>query len=256
MTPGVIDKVGIMPAMNEPARTLRFRRFLRQFHRWVGLLVGAQVLLWVLGGFIMSVLRLDAVHGDPQRAAVAPVALDASLPLVPLGTLLADERFAGATSATLQTWQGQPVYRIERPAGVQLVGATDGRLLSPLDEAAARAVATQGYAGPGTIAAVEWVEAAEGGAPEYRGRDLPLWRVRFDDPRDTTLYVSPRDGAVVARRNDLWRAFDFVWMLHIMDYEEREDFNHPLLIATAGSALLFVVSGLFMLVFSFRRGPA
>jgi hypothetical protein len=41
-----------------------------------------------------------------------------------------------------------------------------------------------------------------------------------------------------------------------MDYEEREDFNHPLLIATAGSALLFVLSGLVMLVVSFRRSPA
>ncbi|MGH8442823.1 MAG: PepSY domain-containing protein [Nevskiaceae bacterium] len=235
---------------------MRFRRFLRQFHRWVGLLVGAQVLLWVLGGFIMSVLQLDAVHGDPERARVSPVALDPAAPRVPLGNLLADPRFAGATAATLQAWHGRVVYRIERPSGVQLVNAADGRLLSPLDEAAARAVAATEYAGIGAIAVVEWVAVAEGGAPEYRGRELPLWRVRFADARDTTLYISPQTGAVVARRNDLWRAFDFVWMLHIMDYEEREDFNHPLLITTAGTALLFVISGGFMLFFSFRRRHA
>ena len=242
--------------MNAATPAVRFRRFVRQFHRWVGLLVGLQVLLWVLGGFVMSVLQLDAVHGDPQRAVVRPVALDPSAPLVPLGQLLAEPRFAGATSATLQTWLGQAVYRIERPGAVQLVRASDGHLLSPLDEGAARAVAAADYAGTGAIAAVEWVAAAEGGAPEYRGRDLPLWRVRYDDPRDTTLYISPQTGAVVARRNDLWRAFDFVWMLHIMDYEEREDFNHPLLIVTAATALAFVVSGGFMLFFSFRRRMA
>ena len=242
-----------MRAMNEPAPAVRFRRYLRQFHRWLGLLVGAQILLWVLGGFIMSVLRLDAVHGDPQRAPARAVALDPAAPLVPLATLLADARFAGATAATLQGWQGRTVYRIDGPGGQRLVDAADGKLLSPLDAAAARAVALADYAGPGEVAAVEWVEAAEGGAPEHRGRELPLWRVRFDDPRDTTLYVSPQNGTVVARRNDLWRAFDFVWMLHIMDYEEREDFNHPLLVTTAGTALLFVFSGLVMLVVSFRR---
>ena len=51
----------------------------------------------------------------------------------------------------------------------------------------------------------------------------------------------------------LWRVFDFVWMLHIMDYDERDDFNHPLLLITAGTALLFVFTGLWMLVLPFRR---
>jgi hypothetical protein len=238
--------------MNEPTSGVRFRRRLRQFHRWVGLLVGIQVVFWVLGGFVMSVLQLDAVHGDHVRARPAPVLLDPGAQLMPLGEVLRDARFAGATAATLQTWQGRAVYRVERAAGTLLVDAADGRLLSPLDEAAARAVALADYAGHGSILAVEWLDVAEAGA-EYRGRDLPLWRVRFADERDTTLYVSPRDGAVVARRNDLWRTFDFVWMLHIMDYDEREDFNHPLLIATAATALLFVFSGMFMLFFSFKR---
>lgn len=241
--------------MNEPTRAVRFRRFLRQFHRWVGLLVGVQVLLWVLGGFIMSVLKLDAVHGDPARAVVTPVALDPAAVRIPLAAILADSRFAGARTVTLQTWLGRPVYRIELPTGPALADAGTGRLLTPLDEAAARAVALADYAGTGRISAIEWVETAEGRAPEYRGRDLPLWRVRFDDERGTHLYVSPGTGAVVARRNDLWRAFDFVWMLHIMDYQEREDFNHPLLVATAGTALLFVISGAGMLAFSFRRRP-
>jgi uncharacterized iron-regulated membrane protein len=242
--------------MNDPNRAARFRRFIRQLHRWVGLLVGIQVLFWVLGGFIMSVLQLDAVRGEHVRTQAPAAPLEAGAPLVPLDRLLADPRFAGATTATLHRWLGHLVYRVEGPGGTHLVDAADGRLLSPLDQAAALAVARADYAGTGAVAGVERVETVEGGAPEYRGRELPLWRVRFDDARDTTLYVSPQTGAVVARRNDLWRVFDFVWMLHIMDYEEREDFNHPLLIATAGTALLFVLSGGLMLFFSFRRRQA
>lgn len=239
-----------MPAMNESAPAVRYRRLVRQLHRWLGLLIAAQVVCWIAGGLIMSVLQLDAVRGERVRAAVAPVALDLQAPRLPLAEVLRDPRFAGATSATLSSWQGRLVYRLERPAGPQLVDAATGRLLSPIDEAMARAVATADYAGTAPIADVDWVD--EPGI-EYRGRDLPLWRVRFDDPRETTLYIAPQTGTVVARRNDLWRTFDFVWMLHIMDYEEREDFNHPLLVATAATALLFVVTGLFMLVWSFRR---
>ncbi|MFA5937735.1 MAG: hypothetical protein WC809_00140 [Sinimarinibacterium sp.] len=67
----------------------------------------------------------------------------------------------------------------------------------------------------------------------------------------TTLYIAPATGQIVARRNDLWRIFDFVWMLLIMDYDECENFNHPPLIATATTALLFVLTGLCMLGYAF-----
>ena len=152
-------------------------------------------------------------------------------------------------------WLGRPVYRLPAKDGPVLLDAASGETLSPLPEASARALALADYAGPGTLAAVERVEAPE---LEYRGHELPLWRARFDDDRDTTLYISPQTGRVVARRNDLWRVFDFVWMLHIMDYEEREDFNHPLLVTAAVTALLFTLSGLVMLGYSFwpRRAGA
>lgn len=239
--------------MNEPTASVRFRRGLRQLHRWLGLLIAAQVFCWIAGGLVMSVLELDAVRGEHVRAAAPAAPLDPQAPHVPLADVLGNPAFAGATTATLSSWQGRLVYRLERAqGGPVLVDAANGRQLSPIDEGTARAVALADYAGDGTIAGVDWVETE---APEYRGRELPLWRVRFDDARDTTLYIAPQTGTVVARRNDLWRTFDFVWMLHIMDYEEREDFNHPLLVATAATALLFVLTGLGMLVWSFRRRP-
>lgn len=198
----------------------------------------------------MSALRLDAVRGEHLTAKPEPIVLDPHADLFPLAKMLASQQPAAVTSATLTSFLGQPVYRLETSAGPQLLDASTGRTLSPLPEASAKAIAAADYAGGAGIRGVEWVDTP---ALEYRGRDLPLWRVRFDDERDTTLYISPATGQVVARRNDLWRVFDFVWMLHIMDYQEREDFNHPLLIVTAASALLFVATGFTMLVFSFRK---
>ena len=230
-----------------PARSVRLRRFVRQLHRWLGLLIAIQVLFWVTGGLIMSALRLDAVRGEDQAAKPTAAVLDPQARVLPATEVLR-ARQEPIKAATLTTLLDQPVYRLERTEGFSLIDAITGQELSPLPQESARAIALADYAGPGTLEAVEWLEVPE---LEIRGRDLPLWRARFADARHTTLYVSPATGQIVARRNDLWRVFDFVWMLHIMDYREREDFNHPLLIATAATALAFVLTGLFMLGYSF-----
>ena len=58
---------------------------------------------------------------------------------------------------------------------------------------------------------------------------------------------------MLARRTTRWRVFDFLWMLHIMDYDEREDFNHPLLVSASLIALLAALSGVGLYFFRFRK---
>ncbi|MGQ0585853.1 MAG: PepSY domain-containing protein [Gammaproteobacteria bacterium] len=229
---------------------MRFRRLTRQVHRWLGLLIGLQVLLWVTGGVVMSVLRLDEVRGEHLAAQRVLPALGAADSFVPVAEVLRRHAGGAPQTVTLTTLLGRPVYHLSGGGKTWLVDAGSGAALSPLPAADAEAVARADYSGAAALGGMDWVTEP---VIEIRGRDLPLWRARFGDSVNTALYVSPDTGAVVARRNDLWRTFDFVWMLHIMDYKEREDFNHPLLIATAATALLFVFSGLTMLVFSFRR---
>ena len=50
-------------------------------------------------------------------------------------------------------------------------------------------------------------------------------------------------GELLARRTDRWRIFDFLWMLHIMDFDTRDDFNHPLLQLAAVLGLIIALSG-------------
>lgn len=233
---------------------MRFRRFIRQAHRWLGLLIGLQVLLWIFGGTVMSLLRLEEVRGEHLAVRKPLPALDGTAALVPLADVIRQHADRRPTAITLSTLLGQPVYLLSGGGETWLVDAATGATSSPLPRAKAEAIARADYAGDAPVLAVDWVDAP---ATEYRGHDLPLWRARFGDEQATALYVSPASGKVVARRNDLWRLFDFVWMLHIMDYEEREDFNHPLLLTAAATALLFALTGLTMLFYSFRpRRPA
>jgi hypothetical protein len=232
---------------------MRFRRLIRQVHRWLGLLIGLQLLFWVVGGVVMSALRMEEVRGDHLAAHQAAPVISADAALLAPWELLQRHAAQRPIAIELTSWLDRPVYRLRGEAGTLLIDAVTGDALSPIPQALAEAVARADYVGDGQLIAVEWVEQP---GTEYRGRELPLWRMRFDDALATTLYVSPSTGAVIARRNTLWRVFDFVWMLHIMDYDEREDFNHPLLIVTAATALLFVGSGLAMLFYSFMRRSA
>jgi uncharacterized iron-regulated membrane protein len=77
--------------------------------------------------------------------------------------------------------------------------------------------------------------------------------VQLADARRTALYVDPYTAEVVARRNNYWRVFDWMWMLHIMDYRERSNFNHPLLLFFAATTLGFVLSGAALLLMHWRR---
>jgi hypothetical protein len=46
-----------------------------------------------------------------------------------------------------------------------------------------------------------------------------------------------------------------MWMLHIMDYGTRSDVNNPVLRVVSVAGLIFIVSGGWLLWFSFRRRP-
>ena len=82
-------------------------------------------------------------------------------------------------------------------------------------------------------------------SPEYRGA-LPAWRVDLDDLANRALYVARDTGVVAARRSTLWRVFDFLWALHIMDFKNHEDFNTPLLIVATSLAMAVILTGIIL----------
>jgi uncharacterized iron-regulated membrane protein len=225
-------------------------RWTIRIHKWVALLVGIQIVLWVTGGVVMSVIPIETVRGEHNIAAPAPVPIEAAA-IIPIGQA-AEAVFPGQTirAATLQIWQGQVVWNVTGPSGnSELVDAITGEVITPISRERAIEIAVADYAGDPEIAEIEYFEDATW---ESR-RPGPAWRVSFDDGEGTRIYVSPDSGLVTARRNNAWRFYDFFWMLHIMDYEERENFNNPLLISAAFLALLTVFAGLLLLVLRMQR---
>jgi hypothetical protein len=55
-------------------------------------------------------------------------------------------------------------------------------------------------------------------------------------------------------RTDLWRTYDFLYSLHIMDYQGHENWHHPWIIALAALALTSVLFGIALLAHRLTRG--
>ncbi len=230
---------------------IRWSLLIRKIHLWVGLLLAIQLLFWVSGGVVMSVLPLEQVRGEHRAAEPPqPPPLSRAGPLLEIGQLL--KRYHQQQRVELRWLLDRPVYWLPGPPAV-LLDARSGQPLNPLPESVILQLARQDYLDPDPPMTVRLIESDPPG--EIRGRPLPVWQVQVDDDLHTRLYFSPDDGRLLARRNDSWRLFDFFWMLHIMDYDNRTDFNHPLLISFALTALLFVFSGIGLLWIRFRPRP-
>ena len=120
-----------------------------------------------------------------------------------------------------------------------------------LTEAAAERRARSWLVSPLEPGAAEWIEEVEPDS-EIRGRALPVWKVAFAQPESLNLYLDPWTGEILARRTDRWRVFDFFWMLHIMDFEARDNFSHPLLQIAAALGLIIALSGVVLWVLTTR----
>ena len=224
-------------------------RLLKKLHKWIGLLIGVQVLLWLLSGLMISLLDPEKVSGKQW----ASISVAESQILGPLILLEPAELPAGllkdALGIDLTYRHGKPVYLVKRTSSETLVDAIDGSIVV-FDKTGAEHLARKDFNGNGKIVSIE-----SGMAPdrETRNSQGAYWRVDFSDQSNTAIYISTSTGEILERRNSFWRVRDFFWMLHIMDYPGRENFNNPLIIIVALIAIWLGISGFILLFGSFSR---
>ncbi len=95
--------------------TFNLHKFSGLVHKWMGLLVGLQVLLWITGGLVMSWFEIERVRGEHNINTVEVAPLPADEILLPVSQILAA---AGqpAASVTLRRLADRLVYDLEEPA--------------------------------------------------------------------------------------------------------------------------------------------
>ncbi|MEQ1818213.1 MAG: PepSY domain-containing protein [Terricaulis sp.] len=213
-------------------------------HKWLALIVGVQILFWFGSGLFFAAFPIERVRSE-HRIAEHPVAA-LSAPMQDVSPLLPE-------APTRVTYErdvlGGPVAVAEfserRPI---LIDLADWRVASPLSAEAAEQIARAYVAGNPRVREHRLITEE---TPEYRGI-LPAWRIAFDDGEGLAVYVAADTARVTARRSDLWRVYDALWALHIMDWRDHENFNTGLLILTTLTALIVTLAG-FVLI-PYRMG--
>lgn len=226
-------------------------------HRWLGLLISVQLLAWSVGGLVFSLLDIETVRGNRDRTDSTRSVIEPRTGMVtPERAVAAAKRVLGdidVTGIMLRSREDRLVFEIlgKKNQPVAVVDADDGSVSTDIGAERAGRIALADFR---FAAEVEQVELIQEDAPlEYRGKRLPAYRVILDHENETHIYVCAVTGAVQARRNQTWRVFDFFWMLHIMDYSEREDFNHWLLTAASVLAVATSASGILLWWLRIRR---
>jgi uncharacterized iron-regulated membrane protein len=228
----------------------RAARLIASIHKWLGLIVGVQLVIWTATGLFFTAFALADVRGEQLLHPVGHARIDMSKVKLSSTDALKVVVEDQPTQVILRSLADIPVYEIRAPIGTYLISAETGELMSPVSEDLARQVATGAWMGKGKLERMELVAKA----PREAGLPGQVWAAHFSGDGHPIVWLSATNGELGPARTDLWRTYDFLWSLHIMDYQGRENYHHPLIIAAAVLALSTVLFGVALLLHRFTRG--
>ena len=165
---------------------------IRKTHRYLGLFIGLQFLLWTVGGLYFSWSNLDEIHGDPLKrpAGTMPLSLSLVSPSVPMLALSQKPGVSSMMGVQLIEVLGKPMYQLNYQMAhgnghaithTQLADARTGQLRGDLTKAEATVLAQRRFAGPSDVERVEYLTNASG-HHEYREKPCPPTQSRSGNP--------------------------------------------------------------------------
>ena len=222
------------------------RARLRRWHTWLGWLVAMPMLFWTVSGLVMVARPIEEVRGTDLIAPPPPISLS-----TPMVVPQVEGRQVKAIS--LRRLADGPTWQIDfSDGGSRLADPATGLLLPRLGAAdATREVSTR-YTGQAKV--IETSRVAADSPPLELRRAMDGWRVRMSD--GTHFYVDGGSGEIVAKRTRWWRFYDFMWGLHIMDLQGREQTHNPWVVTFGALSLGMVLLAMVLLPMTIRRRKA
>ncbi len=230
----------------------KIHKFIRVWHKRLGLVIGIQLLFWTIGGVYFAWFHIDNVHGDYERTPIKEKSISHLEHMPSMAQFLEKTTLKQVSDIRIGYFRERLVVRLYQDKDhVEMFDAASGTLLSPISQEQARESALADFSKKANIVSIKEVNQKGG---EYKG-PVPAYRIQFDNSKSTNIYVHRGSGLITARRNSIWRGFDFLWMLHILDFKERDDINNWILKILSILGVITVISGYLLWYFSRPRKP-
>lgn len=233
---------------------MRWSRYNRMIHKWVSLLVGLQLLIWLGTGLYFNLIDHAQASGDELRQPIAAQRPNTSDSLQEVNEL----GFIGAQHVALIWIQGQPIYQVTyealphsyQPKRIELYDAVTGDAYS-LTATSAEQLALASYSATAEVVSSTLMQPPIDELPQQQNA---VWQVVLADENETHVYLDNSSGQVIAHINNDRRLRDLMFKLHFMDYANTGGFNHWLIIIFALATLFLSITGVIWLVQLYQRG--
>lgn len=223
-----------------------------RWHRWLGYLIGLQLLAWIVGGLFFAIVPFQTMVKGKDLVTKPEAFFNPDWPQALQHLPTEHGKLLSLQSVFVP--QGTAI-RLQFEKKTLLLNQTGQQLNSPTITQI-ETFARSAYRGKGSEAKVQFFEqvpAQLGMVKELAGRPN-VWQVKFKDEQNTRLYFDGTTGEFITVRTDAWVWYDFFWRLHVMDYSEGEDFNNTLLrVATIFAALMMLTGVVLSLRNLLRR---
>lgn len=231
---------------------------MRRWHRYLGFIFGIQFLFWTIGGFYFSWTNIRQIRSDDIRRELPPVQLPDSVTSLKEVQRQFDKKYSGGSISGIQVIHGftqPPCYQIRyqwlHQEHFLRYRLSDGNELPQVTQKEAEQEALAAVQPGMKVSFTERIDSVNG-HHEYREKPLPAYAVHLSGAQQYVVYVGAETAQVHAIRNANWRVFDFLWMLHVMDYKNRDEINNWILRTFSLLGLITLASG-YILFFLTRR---
>ncbi len=206
----------------------------RKTHKYLSILISIQLLLWTISGIYFAFNQIELIRGEQYRLTQV-----FSIDLSKINLIL-----DSVQSIQVARRFDEEILIVRKEAGTEYLDL-GGATLDKISREEAKVIVSNVTSL--TPLAVEEINDPEPGS-EYRGRNLPLFKVTTKDQEndEINVYVDAISGQVVAIRSAGWRLWDLMWGLHIMDWETRDEINNWLLKLFSVLALISSLTGVFI----------
>jgi uncharacterized iron-regulated membrane protein len=242
---------------------MSFKRSIRKYHRYLGLIIGIQFLFWTLGGLYFSWTNIEEIRGNTLKKEASFFSNDFQIAklsphLDSLKQLGVMDSIKSIKLTKLLNHQAILITYFTSAKEIPkenrlLIDLSTNKAIPEISAELANKIAQKSMKNPVEIVSTQRLSKNDiNSRHEFRSGVLPAYLVHMNTKNNLHIYIDAKSGEVLKYRTQKWRIFDFLWMTHTMDYASRDNLNNWLLRAFSILGLLTILSG-FTLYFNTSR---